>query len=91
MDKRMPSVPEAGSKEIRLWSRTWDRTWSVNVTWDDDELAQGQTGKVACMWSDVNHDGTIPAYDEALHFAPDWVAMSKLTDGLVEGYKRFVV
>ena len=91
MDKRMPSVPEAGSKEIRLWSRTWDRTWSVNVTWDDDELAKGQTGKVACMWSDVNHDGTIPAYDEALHFAPDWVAMTKLADGLVEGYKRFVV
>jgi hypothetical protein len=91
MDKRMPSVPEAGSKEIRLWSRTWDRTWSVNVTWDDDELTKGQTGKVACMWSDVNHDGTIPAYDEALHFAPDWVAMTKLADGLVEGYKRFVV
>ena len=91
VDKRMPSVPEVGSKEIRLWSRTWDRTWSVNVTWDDDELAKGQTGKVACMWSDVNHDGTIPAYDEALHFAPDWVAMTKLADGLVEGYKRFVV
>ena len=91
VDKRMPSVSEVGSKEIRLWSRTWDRTWSVNVTWDDDELAKGQTGKVACMWSDVNHDGTIPAYDEALHFAPDWVAMTKLADGLVEGYKRFVV
>lgn len=90
-EKRMPPVPKAGSREVRLWSRTWDRTWSVNVTWDDEESAKGQTGKVACMWSDVNHDGTIPAYDEALHSAPEWVAMTKLADGLVEGYKRFIV
>lgn len=90
-DKRMRPVPEAGSREIRLWSRTWDRTWSVNVTWGDEEQAKGQSGKVVCMWSDINRDGTIPAYDEALHFAPDWVAMTKQADGLVEGYKRFIV
>jgi Peptidase family M28 len=90
-DKRMPPVPHAGSREIRLWSRTWDRTWSVNVTWEDDNQAKGQKGRVVCMWSDINHDGTIPAYDEALHFAPNWVAMTKQADGLVEGYKRFTV
>jgi hypothetical protein len=90
-DKRMPPVPHAGSREIRLWSRTWDRTWSVNVSWDDEDQAKGQKGRVVCMWSDVNHGGTIPAYDEALHFAPNWVAMTKQADGLVEGYKRFTV
>ena len=91
VDKRMPPVPEGGSKEIRLWSRTWDRTWNVNATWKDEDHAKGQTGRVVCMWSDVNHDGTIPAYDEALHFTPEWVAMTKLADGLVEKYKKFTV
>jgi hypothetical protein len=48
-------------------------------------------GKVVCMWSDVNQREVIPAWDEAAHYAPEWVAMTKAGDGLLEGYKRFKV
>ncbi|KIW31692.1 uncharacterized protein PV07_03297 [Cladophialophora immunda] len=33
-DTRFPPVPEDGSQEIRLWSRTWGRAWTVDVNWD---------------------------------------------------------
>jgi hypothetical protein len=49
------------------------------------------TGKVMCLWSDVNQVGLIPAFDEAVHYAPEWVAVTKASDGLVEGYKAFKV
>ncbi|KAK3308257.1 uncharacterized protein B0T15DRAFT_103237 [Chaetomium strumarium] len=48
-------------------------------------------GHVVCMWSDVNVPGTIPALDEALAFVPAWAAVTKLSEGLVEGRKRFEV
>jgi len=108
VDKRMPPVPDAGSREIRLWSRTWERAWTVDVTWESDDSTQdnqavlagikekrkqkdGLTGKVVCLWSDANQMGTIPAYDEAIHYSPEWVAVTKAGDGLVEGFKRFIV
>lgn len=47
-------------------------------------------GRVVCLWSDNNEPGLIPALDEIRHYAPDWVAISKLGDGLVEGSKAFV-
>ncbi|KAK5414686.1 hypothetical protein LTR20_002877 [Exophiala xenobiotica] len=105
-DKRFPPVPEAGSNEIRLWSRTWDRAWTVDVSWPSpgsdydgasrEKTAKGNgngtmTGKVMCLWSDVNQVGLIPAFDEAVHYAPEWVAVTKASDGLVEGYKAFKV
>ncbi|KAJ9636655.1 hypothetical protein H2204_005255 [Knufia peltigerae] len=109
-DKRFTPVPESGSTEVRLWSRTWDRAWTVNVSWadsasgkegdDDDDDQDGHklarnetnmTGRVVCLWSDVNQVGLIPAFDEAVHYTPDWVAITKASDGLVEGYKNFKV
>jgi hypothetical protein len=48
-------------------------------------------GHVVCMWSDANVPGTIPALDEALAFVPAWAAVTKLSEGLVEGRKRFEV
>ncbi|KAI1616023.1 F-box and leucine-rich repeat protein GRR1 [Exophiala viscosa] len=95
-DKRFLPVPEAGSNEVRLWSRTWDRAWTVDVSWLNPEedgppkkSNETLTGKVICLWSDVNQVGLIPAFDEAKHFLPNWVAITKAEDGLVEGYKRF--
>ena len=92
-DKRFPPVPEGGSTEIRLWSRTWGRTWTVDVEWEGDESnsvrGASMGGKVVCVWSDANHDGVIPALDEAKHYLPNWVAVTKFADGLVEGSKRF--
>jgi hypothetical protein len=97
-DKRFAPVPEAGSQEIRLWSRTWGSAWTVDVSWDnptseDEKPSTNGTmhGKVVCLWSDVNKNGAIPAFDEAMHYVPDWVAITKGGDGLVEGYKRFTV
>jgi hypothetical protein len=98
-DKRFPPVPEKGSTEIRLWSRTWDRAWTVDVDFkapdndgeDGHDSKDGVKGAVVCLWSDVNQKGTIPAFDEAMHYVPDWVAITKAGDGLVEGYKRFKI
>ena len=93
VDKRFPPVPEAGSKEIRLWSRTWDRTWTVDVEWEGQNEGKrtGMEGKVVCMWSDANQEGVIPALDEARKYLPVWTALTKLGDGLVEGGKRFII
>jgi hypothetical protein len=90
-DDRFPSVPEGGSREIRLWSRDWNTSWTVDVRWNNEKLGDGMGGKVVCMWSDVNQREVIPAWDEAAHYAPEWVAMTKAGDGLLEGYKRFKV
>ena len=91
-DKRFDRVAEGGSKEIRLWSRTWEKEWNVRIRWEVEEGAgRGMDGRVVCLWSDDNETGLIPALDEVRHFAPDWVAISKLADGLVEGSKAFLI
>ena len=89
-DPRYDPVSEKGIAQIRLASRTWDKMFHVNVTWADQE-AKNQTGRIMCMWSDANQRGTIPAFDEARRFAPVWTAVIKADDGLVEGWKDFVV
>ena len=94
-DKRFPLVPEGGSKEIRLWSRTWGTPWTVDVDWEGQGKHEGERvgmqGKVVCLWSDANREGVIPALDEVRHFAPAWVAVTKFGDGLVEGSKGFII
>ena len=89
-DRRHKPVTERGSSQVRLFSRTWDKNFKVNVTWSGQE-AKGQTGRVVCMWSDANKLGTIPAYDEIIRFMPVWSAVTKTSDGLVEGWKEFTV
>jgi hypothetical protein len=90
-DSRFPRVPDDGAKELRLWSREWERPWEVSIKWEPEEPGQGLEGSVVCLWSDANELGVVPALDEARRYAPDWVAFSKLADGLVEGSKRFMV
>ncbi|KAI9720894.1 MAG: hypothetical protein M1812_002733 [Candelaria pacifica] len=94
-DERFEKVPKSGSSEIRLWSREWERPWQVDVQWSvgegKSEAEQGIDGNVVCLWSDNNYSGVIPALDEVRRFAPDWVAVTKLADGLVEGKKSFMV
>ncbi|OAP60982.1 hypothetical protein AYL99_05986 [Fonsecaea erecta] len=97
-DTRFPPVPESGSQEIRLWSRSWGRAWTVDVGWDIPAIsAEGpianstMSGRVVCLWSDVNKNGVIPAFDEAMHYIPAWAALTKRADGLVEGYKQFKI
>ena len=94
-DKRFSRATEAGIQEIRLWSRTWEKPWSGTFRWeagrDEPDRGSGLDGRVICLWSDANESGTIPALDEVRHYVPDWVAISKTSDGLVEGSKAFLI
>lgn len=79
-----------GTREIRLWSRSWDRAWTVDVGVPAGTgTAADLTGRVVCLWSDQNNQGTIPALDEVRRYAPVWAGVSKLGDGLVEASKAF--
>lgn len=51
----------------------------------------GLDGSVTCIWSDINKPGTIPALDEAIQYAPTWAVMTKLSAGLVEATKSFLI
>ncbi|KAG4411936.1 hypothetical protein IFR04_014934 [Cadophora malorum] len=94
-DGKWDAVPESGSDQIKLWHRDWDREWIVDVEWPVSEGKkegdEGRSGRVVCWWSDHNELGTIPALDEVQRFMPQWAAVTKLTDGLVEGSKAFIV
>jgi hypothetical protein len=94
-DPRFDAVSEMGSSEIRLWHREWEQPWEVDVEWavgeGKAEGDEGIEGHVVCMWSDGNVAGVIPALDEVRKYAPDWVAIAKASDGLVEGSKPFVI
>ena len=89
-DSRFQRIAENGSRELRLWSRTWQRTWNIDVAWSETETV-GLNGTVVCLWSDANDIEVIPALHEAKRFVPNWVVLSKLQDGLVEGSKRFAI
>ncbi|OJJ89687.1 M28 family metallopeptidase [Aspergillus glaucus CBS 516.65] len=84
-----------GTREIRLWSRAWDGEWVVDVDLPTSSKSDTEEvkvkGRVVCMWSDQNEIGNIPALDEVRRYAPAWVGVSKLADGLVEGYKGFEI
>lgn len=75
-----------GSSQVILFSRSWEKEFQVNVTWADGE-AKGKSGRVGCMWSDVNQPGVVPALDEIWRYEPVWSVVSKGNDGLVEGWR----
>ncbi|KAI5202760.1 hypothetical protein AUEXF2481DRAFT_39316 [Aureobasidium subglaciale EXF-2481] len=87
-----PGRASGGEQRVYLYSRDWDARWSVNVTFDHEvEKKQAVQGKVMCVWSDANQVGNVPAFDEVKHFMPVWSAVTKNSDGLVEGYKHFTL
>ncbi|KAJ5084515.1 Peptidase M28 [Penicillium alfredii] len=95
-DDRFLHPSPHGVHEIRLWSRTWGSTWTVDAELlEDDENEDSPAddspikGRISCLWSDNNRPGLIPALDEVRQFSPPWVAVTKLSDGLVEGYREF--
>ena len=58
----------------------------------DRGKGKGLDGRVVCLWSDANQaEKTIPAWREVGMFAPKWSAVTKLSDGLVEGSKGFKI
>jgi hypothetical protein len=100
-DSRMPHLSPHGVSEIRLWSRTWGNIWTVDIEWDDrsghgesdsgNDNINDLRGRVVCLWSDDNDTGVIPALDEIRLYAPSWVAITKLQDGLVEASRAFSI
>ncbi|RAH73542.1 uncharacterized protein BO66DRAFT_408866 [Aspergillus aculeatinus CBS 121060] len=68
-----------------------DSLSSSAATGDVDEEKAKLKGRVVCLWSDHNRIGAIPALDEVKQYAPVWVAATKFSDGLVEGYKEFEI
>ncbi|KAK3988359.1 hypothetical protein QBC44DRAFT_104595 [Cladorrhinum sp. PSN332] len=98
-DGRFGQFPEGGIKQLKLWRRDWEKEWEVDVEWKDGDegekaamaMDSGLDGTVTCMWADANVPGTIPALDEALKFSPVWAAITKFSEGLVEGRKVFSV
>lgn len=83
------------SNEIKLWHRNYKREWVLDVEWALGEGKQPgeekRSGTVACLWSDHNQPGVIPALDEFQKFMPAWTSVVKQSDGLVEGTKKFSV
>jgi len=89
VQKEFP-MPHGGASEVRLWSRTWERTFEVFFDWEGKTLGEKVGGRVSCNWAEMGA-GRIPALDEVVNFLPAWALVSKLTDGLVEGFKRFEI
>ncbi|KAF1951986.1 endoplasmic reticulum metallopeptidase 1 [Byssothecium circinans] len=86
-DPRFNATGDDGSREVRLWHREWSQPWTVNVSWQGDANST-LSGSIVCLWSDANADA-IPAFDEVQHYLPVWAIATKISDGLVEGFKRF--
>lgn len=87
LDPRFDPTDKTGSRELRLWHREWSQPWNISVAWNVNH-AQKLSGKIVCLWSDAN-SGDIPAFDEVRHYLPVWAIPTKISDGLVEGFKHF--
>jgi hypothetical protein len=88
-DPRFNATGANGSREVRLWHREWSQPWNVSLTWDHEKNAT-LSGRVVCLWADANA-GAIPAFKEVQHYMPVWAIATKISDGLVEGSKRFKI
>lgn len=82
-------IGKDGASSIRLWSRTWDREWIVDVDFGKEPVKKVE-GRVACAWSE-NIDSRIPALEEVETFLPNWAAVTKADDGLVEAWHKFSI
>lgn len=88
VDPHFSKVGDAGTKELRLWSRNWENAWKVSFSWNGEG---GMDGRVVCLWNEQDGFATIPALEEVRRFAPSWSVVTKYGDGLVEGSKSFRV
>jgi hypothetical protein len=89
------AVEVPAEKEIHLltlWARAWGSKFDVEFDVDPD-TEQGQiiAGRVSCFWNDGPGGAEMPALEEARRFLPEWVAISKAADGLVEAASGFLV
>ncbi|KAJ5774440.1 hypothetical protein N7457_009336 [Penicillium paradoxum] len=96
-DHRFLNPSPDGLNRIILWSREWDNKWTVDIDFSEheesetDETEEAIKGRITCLWSDNNRVGLIPALDEVRQFSPAWIAVTKFSDGLIEGSRRFEI
>ena len=91
-------VPSSRGRDIHLltlWARSWEtKKFQAELeldALDEDGEEEPITGSVSCMWNDGSGGALIPALEEARAFLPEWVAITKVTDGLVEAKSGFVL
>ncbi|KAI0055717.1 Zn-dependent exopeptidase [Artomyces pyxidatus] len=82
-------VPDGMSiDEVALWSRDWGRAFEVEMRLDEGNDEQVR-GRVACSWNSAS--ARIPAFEETLAFLPEWAAVTKAREGLLEATSAFIL
>ena len=84
-------IPTEDIHLVTLWARTWGSKFEVEVEIEPDKDGEVIAGRVSCLWNDGPGGAQIPGLEEARRFLPEWVAISKAADGLVEAVSGFVV
>jgi hypothetical protein len=91
----VPASKERDIHVLRLWARSWDtKKFQAELELDaadEDGADEPIAGSVSCLWNDGPGGALIPALEEARAFLPEWVAISKAADGLVEARSGFVL
>ncbi|KAF8262682.1 hypothetical protein EI94DRAFT_663412 [Lactarius quietus] len=91
----VPASKERDIHLLTLWARSWETNkFQADLELDalDEEGAEEPiAGRVSCSWNDGPGGALIPALEEARMFLPEWVAITKATDGLVEASSGFVL
>ncbi|KAN0137858.1 hypothetical protein V8E53_004342 [Lactarius tabidus] len=92
----IPASKERDIHLLTLWARSWEaKKFQADIELDalDEERAEEESiaGRVSCSWNDEPGGALIPALVEARAFLPEWVAITKATDGLVEASSGFVL
>lgn len=91
----VPASKERNIHLLTLWARSWDtKKFQADLELDarNKEGAEEQiAGHVSCLWNDGPGGALIPALEEARAFLPEWVAITKAADGLVEARSGFVL
>lgn len=91
----IPASKERDIHLLTLWARSWEtKKFQADLELDgDSEGAEEEpiAGRVSCLWNDGPGGALIPALEEARAFLPEWVAITKASDGLVEASSGFVL
>jgi hypothetical protein len=85
------SAEAKGIHVLALWARAWASRFEVEIDVDADGQHSEIAGRVSCLWNDGPGGARIPALEEARGFLPEWVAISKAADGLVEAASGFLL
>ena len=88
-------IPASKVRDIHLltlWARSWEtKKFQAELELDALDEDIDIAGRVSCLWNDGPGGALIPSLEEARGFLPEWVAITKAKDGLVEASSGFVL